>query len=255
MTSKAARYAAAGSIAVAVVAAAVLLFGPSLGNHGVVLAEVVEKTQAFKSLVHREKRVFYPQGEDQPSLAGDAVKYISAGLGSVEKHYNANGELLYAAYFLKKEKRVVVVFPALKRYLDLPLNDDLAALSDDLSPQGLVKLLTHKGCTHLGRSERDGREVEGFEMSRDSIWDVVSRFRQGFPLFPVKSAAARLWIDVETSLPVGVEAELEAGRGLLTGFQEGTAHFRAYDFQWGVDIDPKVFVPDIPADCERMDPK
>ena len=253
MSSKLARYATAGSIAVAVLVAVVFLVGLPLGNHGVVLAQVVEKTQAFKTLVHREKRAFYRQGEDQPFLVGDAVKYVSADLGSVEKHYHADGELLYAAYFLKKENRVVVVFPGMKRYLDLPLNEDLAALSDDLSPQGLVRLLTSKGHTKLGRSELDGRRVEGFEMSRESIWDVVSRFRQGFFLFPVKSAAARLWIDVETSLPVAVEAELEAGRGPLTGFQEGTGRFKGYDFQWGAEIDPKVFVPDVPADYERME--
>jgi hypothetical protein len=254
MSSKLARYAAAGSIAVAVLAAVVFLLGLPLGNHGIVLAQVVEKTQAFKTLVHREKRAFYREGEDKPFLVGEAVKYISAELGSAEKHYHADGGLLYAAYFLKKEKRVLVVFPALKRYLDLPLNDDLAALSDDLTPQGLVRLLTSKGSTNLGRSELDGRKVEGFEMSRESIWDVVSRFRQGFFLFPVKSAAARLWIDVETSLPVGVEAELEAGRGLFTGFREGMARFKAYDFQWGAEIDPKAFVPDIPPDYERMNP-
>src|SRR5574340_1454599 len=121
---------------------------------------------------------------------------------------------MYAAYILKKEKRVVILFPAAKKYLDLALNDRLAALSDDVSPKGLVRLLTRHGYTKLGRAEFEGREVEGFEMSRESVEALLSGFREYKEvmfLFPVKSGAARLWIDVETSLPVGVQAELEAG--------------------------------------------
>jgi hypothetical protein len=72
-------------------------------------------------------------------------------------------------------------------------------------------------------------------------------------LFPTKGAAARVWVDVNSSLLVGVEAELETGRGLLTGFREGTTHLRAYGFQWNAEIDPKIFAPHIPADYKRLD--
>ncbi len=256
MTGRVTRYAAAGSIAVAVLLAAVFLSGLFVGNHGVVLAEVAKKTQAIDTFIHREKRVFYRTGEDKPSLLGNAVKYASSNLGHVEKQYDADGGLVYSAYCLRKEKRVVLLFPALKRYLDLPLTERHAALTDDVSPQGLVRLLTRHGYSKLGRADFDDRAVEGFEMSRESIDALVSAFQDYTEvrmLFPVSSAAARLWIDVKTSLPVGVEAELATGGGLLTGFQAGELRITAYDFQWNPEIDPKVFVPEIPADYERMD--
>ena len=256
VSSKLARYATAGSVAVAALAAAVLLFGLPLGNRGVVLAEVVRKTQGISTLVHHEKRVFYRKGEEQPSLLSDGVKYASSDLGHVEKQYAADGRLVYTAYCLRKDRRVVIVFPAMRRYLDFPLTDKHAALTDDVSPQGLVRLLTRHGYSRLGRAEFDGHRVEGFEMSRESMQALLSAF-QDYPevsmLFPVTRATARLWIDVQTSLPVGVEAEVETGGGLLTGFQEGGVRITAYGFEWNPEIDPKVFVPDIPAGYERMD--
>jgi|GEM_PF-1167899 len=256
VTNKATRYATAASILVAALAAVVFWFGVSPDHHGVVLAEAVKRTQAMNTMIHREHRAFYRKGDEKPFLQGEAVKYISTDLGQVEKQYGANGELMYVAYYVKKEKRVVVLFPAVKRYLDLPLTDKLARLTDDVSPKGLVGLLTRHGHAELGRATFDGREVEGFEMSRESIGAVVSAF-QDYPevliLFPVKSAAARLWIDVKTSLPVGVEAELENGRGLLSLWQEGTVRFRAYDFQWNPDLDPEMFVPNIPPDYQPLD--
>jgi hypothetical protein len=257
VSSKITRYATPVAIAVAL---AVVVFRPggSSQREGVVWAEVLEKIQAIDTMIHQEQREFYRPGENKPFLQGRAVKYASHQLGQVEKQYDAEGKPLYLAYFLKKEKRVVVLFPAVKTYLDLPLTGKLAAISDDVSPKGLVQLLTRHGYTKLGRATFRGQEVEGFEAARESIQAVLAAFtdyKEVAFLFPVKSAAARIWVDVETSLPVGVEAELETGRGLLTGFQEGQARFTAYDFQWGAEIDPKIFVPDIPRDYERIDLK
>jgi hypothetical protein len=211
----------------------------------------------MNTVVLREKRDFYGRGEEKPSVQGHAVKYVSANLGQVEECYGAEGEQIYIAYFLKKEKRVVMVLPAAKRYLDLPLTDKLAALSDDVTPTGLLRLLTRHGCTRLGRGKFDGQQVEGFEVSSTSIQSVLAAFQEykevSLLLFPTKGAAARVWVDVNSSLLVGVEAELETGRGLLTGFREGTTHLRAYGFQWNAEIDPKIFAPHIPADYKRLD--
>jgi hypothetical protein len=69
----------------------------------------------------------------------------------------------------------------------------------------------------------------------------------------MKEIRLRLWVDIEDSLPFGAETELVVGRGLLTGYREVRAHFTSYDIRWGVAIDPTTFVPDIPADYERID--
>ena len=234
----------------------VILSGLTGGNQAVALAQVLEKTEAMNTLVLQEQRAFYLKGAEEPCLRGHAIKYLSSELGQVEQCWTDGGKPIYTAYFLKKENRVVVLFPAAEGYLDLPLTDKLAALSDDVTPKGLVKLLTRHGYAKLGRAERDGHKVDGFEVTHDSIQAVLAAFQEykevAF-LFPVKGGAARVWVDVKSSLPVSIEAEMETGRGLLTGFQEGVAHFTAYDFRWGADIDPQLFVPDIPADYKRLD--
>ena len=256
MKSRSFRYATASSILVAALALIVILSGLTGGNQAVALAQVLEKTEAMNTLVLQEQRAFYLKGAEEPCLRGHAIKYLSSELGQVEQCWTDGGKPIYTAYFLKKENRVVVLFPAAEGYLDLPLTDKLAALSDDVTPKGLVKLLTRHGYAKLGRAERDGHKVDGFEVTRDSIQAVLAAFQEykevAF-LFPVKGAAARVWVDVKSSLPVSIEAEMETGRGLLTGFQEGVAHFTAYDFRWGADIDRKLFVPDIPADYKRLD--
>jgi hypothetical protein len=259
ITSRVARYATAASVAAVGLAAVIFLFGLPGGRNGVALAEVLEKTDAMNTVVIREERAFYRTGEDRPSVQAHAIKYISTDLGQVEECYSADGQPIYLAYFLKKEKRVVVIFPAAKGYLDLRLTDKLAALSDDVTPQGIVRLLTRHGSSDLGRAEFDDQEAQGFEASQESIHSVLAAFLEykevSLVLFPIKGAAARLWVSMDTALPVGVEAEIETGRGLFTGFQEGTARFRAYSFQWGAEIDPKIFVAKVPADYRRWDLK
>jgi hypothetical protein len=256
MKSRSFRYATASSILAAALAVIAVLAGLTGGNRAVALAQVLEKTEAMNTLVLREHRAFYLKDAQDPFLQGHAIKYLSSDLGQVEECYNHDGKPIYTAYFLKKENRVLVLFPAAKGYLDLPLTDKLSALSDDVTPKGLVRLLTQHGHAKLGRAERDGHNVDGFEVTSDSIQAVLAAFKEykevAF-LFPVKGAAARIWVDGNSSLPVSIEAELETGRGLLTGFQEGVARFTAYDFRWGADIDPRLFVPHVPADYERWD--
>ncbi len=175
-------------------------------------------------------------------------------LGIVEKQYDADGNLTHVAYLLKKEKHFVILMPKVKRYLEWPLGDEAMALMEDFSPKGLVKLLTRHGYTKLEPAKLDGRKVEGFEMSKEQVKDVLSIYnyeKYGF-IFPVKEMTSRLWVDVETSLPVRSECDFTTGRGLLTGGMKLRCHWEAYDLQWGVNVDPKEFVPDIPDDYERI---
>lgn len=254
MTSKT-TYCVTAVVAAVVFAFLVLPLGSPLDNHHVVLAEVVKKTEAIDTLTHREKRVCYQLGQEKPTGEATVFRQASGKLGIVERQYDADGKLMHVAYFLKKEKRFLIVFPRSKMYLAVSLGDESVALMEDFSPKGLVKLLTRHGYTKLEPTELDGRKVEGFQMSRKQVEDLLSIYnykKYGY-LFPVDELTIRLYVDVETSLPVRTESDFTTGRGLLTGFNELRCHFEAYDIQWGVKIDPEDFVPDIPDDYERVD--
>lgn len=254
MTSKT-TYCVAAAAAAVVLALLVLPLGGPLDDYHVVLAEVVKKTDAIDTLTHREKRVGYKLGEEKPTRAATVFRQASSELGIVEKQYDADGELMHVAYILKKDKRFLLVFPGSKMYLEVPLGDGPVALMEDFSPKGLVKVLTRHGYTKLEPIELDGRKAEGFEMSKTQVEDLLSVYNYkeyGF-LLPVNELTMRLYVDAETSLPVRSESDFTTGRGLLTGFNELRCHFEAYDLQWGVEIDPEEFVPDIPDDYRKVD--
>ncbi len=256
MSSRTTYYAGAVSVLVAL-ALVVLPLGGPLDNHGVVWADVVKKTEAVDTLTYREKRLVYKLGEEALLHEFNVFKKASSKFGIVEKQYDSKGELTHVAYFLKKDKRMLVVFPRNKRYLEVPLSDEGVALMDDFSPKGMVKLLTRHGYKKLEPTELDGRKVEGFQMSQKQVQDVLDIYnykKYGF-IFPAKEITLRLWVDVESSLPVRAECDFTTGRGLLTGFKKLRCRFKAYDIQWDVKIDPEDFVPNIPDDYKPIDLK
>jgi len=69
---------------------------------------------------------------------------------------------------------------------------------------------------------------------------------------PARDLVGRLWIDVETSLPVGSQIEFNTGRGLLTGFKKLHCEFKAYDLQWDAEIPEGIFDPAIPEDYTEL---
>ena len=227
-------YFGGASVVVVGLAFVVSLCGLPGSDHSVALAERARKDRINEHRDSPGESDVHCGRRREPTLMGHAVKYVSANLGQVEESYDVDGKVVYTAYILKKERRLVLVFPAAKGYLDLALSDKLSALSDDVTPTGLMRLLTRHGYSRLGRGTFDGREVEGFEVSSTSIQSVLAAFQEykeiSLVLLPTRGAAARVWVDVNSSLLVGVEAELETGRGLLTGFREGTVYLRATIF-------------------------
>ena len=84
----------------------------------------------------------------------------------------------------------------------------------------------------LGRDRIDGMDVEGIEVYDPNLCTAS---------FTVASLTAQLWVDVETSLPVLLKAEIK-------GTKREKAILTAEKFQWNVKLDPSVFEPNIPED-------
>lgn len=248
MDSKITRYSAAAVVALAIVLVLLSPFSSS-NNGGIVWAEVAQKVSEIQTVVHKEKRLFYEQGQDEPFLIADVMKYVSLDYGVVEEQYDAEGALLYRAYMLKKSGRVLMVLPPQKRYLELPLDETFAGKIDSVTPKGLVDYFTSHLSDELGRGRFDGRDVEGFAINDTSIFPIPDKYRF---LLPLEELHYRLWVDVESSLPVGAEAELTTGRGLLTWFKRLRVMVRAYDLQWDAEIPEGTFEPNIPDDYTEI---
>jgi hypothetical protein len=251
MESKATKYSVAATI---LVATSLVLVNPFSGSrHGVVLAEVAQKLNETRTVMHKEKRLVWRLGEDQPFFAGEAKKYLSTDMGFMEEQYDPNGALLHQFYLLK-EGHVVLVFPQSKRYVRFParghLYDDLLKMS---TPAGLVDFITASPHTKLGRSQVGNIQVEGFEVPQFDFSLLADYMDLIKYLFPIRNLSARLWVDAEKSLPVEIEMKMDADRGLLNGFQKVHAEFTAYDFEWDAPLPAGILDPNIPADYTQID--
>jgi len=244
MENKITKYSAA---AVIVLAMALILLNPfGISNSGsVVLAQVVQKMDEAKMIVHKEQRFYYELGKEEPFLKTNVIKYCCQKLGVVEEQYTTEGNLMHRAYVLGEHQEFIALLPASKKYFKMPLKDSMAQIIDRLTPRGLMEHFMEIEHTKLGRRQIDGCEVEGFEAIDTEIWPMPDEFNF---LFPVKQITWRFWIDVQTSLPVQAEYEVITDRGLFTGMKKLKVVCKAYDFEYHQEANEEFFEPNIPDD-------
>lgn len=245
MESKITRYSTA---AVVTLAAALVLLGPfgTSKNGGIVLADVAEKVSEMGNSVLRGRRTLWYQGQEEPCLKANGVAYVSSQYGYMEEQHDADGNLIHRAYILEQSRRFVLVIPSEKRYMEVPVSEEIFdRLMAVLTPGGLITCITSSPHTELGRKHFNGLEAEGFETNDHQIFDVPGGLQF---LLPVNSLTARVWIDVDASLPAGFEIDFTTDRALGTGFKKLRAEFRVHDIQWNAEIPAGIFDPNIPDD-------
>ncbi len=247
MESRITKYSVAATI---ILTASLVLLNP-FGRHGVVLADVAQKLSETHTVIHKQRRVVYRLGEDKPFFTGEVQNYFSTDRGMVEEQYDPNGALLYRIYLPREQQQVIILFPQVKKYIQLPAPKELyEQLCKMIVPAGLVNYFTSVPYTKLGRSHLDGFDVEGFEATDFDLSWLPAHTKY---LFPIQNLTARLFVDVRTSLPVGAEIEVDADRGLMTYFQKVHVEITTYDYQWNAVIPAGTFDPNIPADYTQID--
>jgi len=247
MTSKITKLSSAALILVAVVVGMVH-FGGSIDGSSVALAEVIRSIQSANSAVWHEQRVITCNGEEVPFLKSDAVRYYSLEYGAMEAMYNMENILLHQVYWLPEKDVRIEVVPLLKQYESTEFTEGERAIGGR-SIEAIVELVKSERPTKLGRKTINNREAEGFEIKDSKI---------AASLVPVKfdSMVARLWIDVETSLPLRYEAELVIRDRHITFFTGGKAvevKVIGDEFQWDAELEPGIFEPNIPSDFTAME--
>ena len=254
MESKVTRYSVAAVVTLAVALVLLGPFGPSK-NGGIVWAEVVENVRQMHTVIVEEEYLFWEMDADETFLEADpdkldVIKYVSEEYGVVFDVFNDDGPLAQV-YFLKEIKQFIVVGPTLKKYMRIPMVGDIFdRIAATVTPRGLVEYFTSGHYTELGRTTFDNFDVEGFETTDPNVLFPLPEPLRSF--FPVNHIAGRIWIDVKTSLPVGIEAEFNTDRGLFTGFNKLHGEWRAYDFQWNAEIPEEIFEPNIPDDYTKF---
>jgi len=239
------------SAAAVIIAVAVgsMYFGTSTDGTRAVLAEAVQNVQQSNSAKWQEKRIFTCDGNEISFLNSDAIRYFSSKYGSREDMYNKEGLLLHQAYWLIQENVRIRVVPPMGQYERTELSEAERGIWGQPGFRAIVELLKAEKPTPLGRNEINGKETEGFQITDSGMEALIP--------IQVDSGVARIWVDVETSLPIQYEAELLTSDKLvtsMTGGQPVQIAVTGHDPQWNVEIEPSIFEPNIPRGYTIIEP-
>jgi hypothetical protein len=236
--------------AAAVIIAAVLFFFTQPGS--VALADVAKKVRQFDTLIQQEQRSVYAIGQTEPGFITNAKKYVSTDYGSVEEQYDPQGNHITTTYLLKKEQKIITLMHEAKMYFVITLKGTALELPEGIDARSLVEcIVTEQNPKKLGRKKIDGRTAEGFEAVNPEAMAKLSEISGG--IMPLGDSTWRLWIDVETKLPIKIEGDLIFEEGPLTGFIKAQMKFETTSLEWGAEIDDSIFDCVIPDDYTLVD--
>ena len=166
----------------------------------------------------------------------ELTTYVSLEYGLRQDTY-MNGQVFSISYVPLEGTIITGVWPSRKKYVRMRTTEEqMRKTHDQSNPKGMIKEFMSFEHTKLGRKIIDGVEAEGIEVNDPSFLNAV-----------FESAVGRLWVDVETGLPLRTEIEGVSGNGSIE------TKIVAYDFDWDAEPKPSVFELDIPDDYTLLE--
>ena len=171
-----------------------------------------------------------------PEGTTELTTYVSSEYGLRQDAY-MNGQVVGISYIPLEGTIITQVMPNEKKYRRVSTTEELVRKThDQANPKGMIKEFMSFEHTELGRKIVDGVEAEGIEVNDSNFLNAV-----------FESAVGRLWVDVETDLPLRTEIVGVSGNGSIE------IKIVAYDFDWDADPKPSVFELDIPDDYTLLE--
>ena len=209
---------------------------------GVVWADVVRKVGASRGLIVRCTDL-NPSSEDDYSITYTSPTYC-------RKDFYKDGQIIRTGYvdFTDPDTYTLVdVFHMRKHSLTTTYKKSEYQLfwewqDDWTNPSFLVQKILSGKHSKLGQKTIEGILCEGIETTDPAclgpLPEQVSNLQVEF----------RLWVSAETEYPVLYESKMS---GEYKGQWDETACVMD-QFQWDVELDPGIFEPNIPPDCEGI---
>jgi len=213
-----------------------LFFWKSTGS-GIALADVLARIEQVTAYSYQVRStITTPQTKTDLKNTvlvsqEHGIKYASR---SVEPN---NNEIDGAdAYLLPKQNSIIFVVHEKKMYVRVKFDDDKLAYYKEQynDPRIIVKQILNCDHSSLGQSVIDGTTVEGFQTT-DSAYGGGFMGAADFEGKP-KKVDVKLWVDVNTFLPVRVEEDVVTKDGMRM-------HEISYDFRWNVLMNADDFKP------------
>ncbi|MBW7991656.1 MAG: hypothetical protein FVQ84_16805 [Planctomycetes bacterium] len=229
MKSSTTRIAAAAVIIIAV------FFGLNLfrDNGGVAWAEVLNNVQKVQTYIHRMKMTVQ---RSDGSHDVEMTFYRSTEYGTRRDAFY-NDDLVSQLYVPADGNKGVELVPSQKKYLNAIFTDEqIKEIAEKNDPRAIVKeFMCCNQYTKLGQKTIDGIEVEGIEVDNDKFG--ASLFEKG---------KGRLWVAVDTDLPVLIELEGTSAGGSVQ------ISLTIDSFDWDPGLQAEDFQPNIPSDYTLM---
>ncbi len=199
---------------------------------GIALAEVLDKIEQIKTYRCRMSATFSNKDIDNMTVSQSTV-LMSQTFGSkmnIEITHPITGEsMVQEIYILPNKGTITTLMPNQKKYSQVNYNKESADASQQgMNPQDILEQILKCEHTSLGCSTIDGIECEGFRTTDPSFTGGA-----------LGQATIKIWVDVETKLPV----RMEVNKG---NEQKGLVQIALTDFEWNIPVDA--------ADCEPVIP-
>lgn len=222
-------------LAVAAVIIIAVFFGMKIFNDssGVAWGEVLNNVQKVQTYIHRMKMtVQRPEGSHDV----DMTFYRSTKFGTRRDSFY-NGQLISKLYVSEGVNRSVELLPSQKKYIKAVFTDEqLKEITEKNNPREIVKeFMCCNQYTKIGRDIIDGIEVEGIEVDNENFGAML--FEKG---------KGRLWVAVDTDLPVLIELEGTSAGGSVQ------ISLTIDGFDWYPGLQAEDFDPNIPSDYTVM---
>jgi outer membrane lipoprotein-sorting protein len=204
----------------------------------IALARVVETLREVRTIVCTLETRLTGGALEQES---EGTLYLSVD-GGTRFEMRVNGEPFSTLYSAGDDTSTLVMPP---QHIYMVIRRDRAAPAapDHAPAQWLNSLrrLTADADRRLGREVVDGRVAEGFEIAASKLGYTGAAAADQPP------PTARLWVDVESRLPVRYEVSIA---GPEPGSQIQVAHT---GFRFDEPLAPEFFRPQIPDDYQRVE--
>lgn len=216
---------------------------------GVALAEVLDKVRGIKTVFYRTKADI----KGLPGVPSEQVTHITSEVKlSYDKGVRIKSRIQLPqrtterdTYILFDKRILYALIPADKEYIEMTLTDELMEKMDSQNGDPVTLLRAMADCEHidLGHDTINGIKVWGIEATDPVLGTKVgSMLSSGM----FDNIVVRLWVDVETKLPVSLTAQGSAKNG------EISMDLVIDDFRWDIAMDPGELEIVIPEDYELL---
>jgi len=227
--------------AAVVVVSCVLAFSMWRDTGSIVLADVLAKVEQIQAYLYRENATTHDQNQGDRTLEATVLTSNEYGVRTEQTTVNAadGHQTRLLSYLLPRKKSIVILNLTEKQYGRRELDDATLAnmKTDNRDPREMIKRFLACQYSELGTAVIDGVTAQGFATTDPAYLGNTA-----------ENLSARLWVDVETWLPVRYELEMDVREGVrISVVQEG--------YQWDIPVVAGDFEPDIPADftADQMD--